>query len=157
MNSDYYLKMASPLIRAIKKARMVWVIGNGGSCANSSHFASDLLKLAGKRAMALDSPSLLTMAWNDEGAENMFLYPLTKLVDKDDLVIGITMGGKSKNILNVVENTKLKCNKFVITGLGGEGIKSNRLVLPSRNMQELENICLLVTHSICIILGEENK
>lgn len=149
--------MASPLIRAIKKARMVWVIGNGGSCASASHFSSDLLKLASKRAMALDSPSLLTLSANDEGAENMFLYPLSKLVDKNDLVIGITMGGKSKNILNVVENAELKCSKFVITGLGGENIKSDKLVLPSRSMQELENICLVVTHMICFVLGERTK
>lgn len=142
------------LIRAIEEARMVWIIGNGGSCANSSHLAEDLLKLVGKRALALTDSSLLLMSANDEGMENMFLYPLMRLVENDDLVIGITMGGKSKNILNVVENEGLKCNKFVITGLGGKDIKSNKIVLPFTNMQTLEEACLALIHTICIALGK---
>ncbi len=145
------------LIEAIKKARMVWVIGNGGSCSSASHLAEDLLKLANKKAMALDSSPLLTMSANDFGIENMFLYPLMKLVEKDDLVIGITMGGKSKNILKVVENKKLKCNKFVITGLGGKDIKADKLMFNSKNIQVLEDACLFAIHSICIILEKEKK
>jgi D-sedoheptulose 7-phosphate isomerase len=136
------------LSNLIDEADRVWVIGNGGSCSNAEHFAEDLLKLKGKKATALSNSSLMTMSANDEGFENMFSYPLSKLAGENDLIICLTMGGKSKNILNVL-NDNVPGKKFVITGFGGNSIKADKLVIFCSDMQILEDVCLAIMHMIC--------
>lgn len=149
-------KKMEELIRLIKKSNIVWVIGNGGSCSAACHFCVDLIKMCFKRAVAVTDASLLTMASNDESQENMFLYPLTRLVEKEDLVIGISIGGKSKNVLNVLEYDVIPGDKFLITGLGGKDVACNKLVLESENYQLGEDACLTVLHTICRYYGSVN-
>ena len=141
------------LIRLIKKANMVWVVGNGGSCSTAEHLCEDLIKMTYKRAVAVTNSSLLLMSANDEGFENVFLYPLMRLVEKDDLVIGITIGGKSKNILNVLEHDLLGCDTFAITGLGGKDIDANKIVIQSSDYQIAEDVCLTICHTVCKCYG----
>lgn len=147
------LKEIERLISFMKGVPMIWVIGNGGSNAAASHLAEDLIKLVGKPAMAISDSPLVTMAGNDEGIENMFLFPLKKLVGEDDLIIGMTMGGQSKNVLDVMINKDLKCKKFLITGLGGKYAGVNKLVIPSNDIQICEDVCLSIVHLVCRFWG----
>lgn len=143
------LNEVKDLIRLIKKSGTVWVIGNGGSMSTAAHLAEDLVKLAGKEAVSVSDSSLISMSANDEGIENMFYYPLKKLVKRNDLIIGLTMGGHSKNVLKVVEDGGLKCRKVLVTGLGGKDAKCNKFVIPCNDIQVLEDVCLSVVHMIC--------
>ena len=141
------------LIKLIRKANIVWIIGNGGSACTAEHLAEDLIKMTFKKAVAVTSSSLLLMSGNDEGFENAFLYPLSRLVNKKDLVLGITIGGKSKNILNVMDCEDLECKKFLITGLGGKDLKVNKIVIQSSDYQIAEDVCLTICHNICKYYG----
>ena len=67
------------LRRAKFQKANVWIIGNGGSAATASHFANDLLKMTGIRALALvDLVPTITAYGNDDGWENMYTHPLEK-------------------------------------------------------------------------------
>lgn len=148
------LKSVAQLVEKIKVSDMVWIIGNGGSCATAEHFAEDLIKIANKPAQAVTNSSLITMSANDEGYENSFLYPICKLVKESDLVVGISMGGRSPNILNVISCDDLICSKFLITGLGGNQINCDKIVIPSHDYQILEDVCLSICHIVCKYYGD---
>lgn len=87
------------LIEKIKKARMIWVCGNGGSAATAEHFVTDLIK-KGYPAVCLNSnASVLTMIANDYGYEYIFSKQLITLWDRNDLLVTISCSGTSPNIL----------------------------------------------------------
>ena len=88
------------LADAIRKARRVYLIGNGGSYANAVHICNDLLA-AGVKAYTLD-PATLTASANDYGYENVFSRWIATVGEPGDLLIALSGSGKSKNILNAI-------------------------------------------------------
>jgi D-sedoheptulose 7-phosphate isomerase len=93
----------SDLIKAIKKARFVFVCGNGGSASNAEHFTNDLFK-KGIKAICLNSNvSLTTMIANDHGYHYIFAKQLELFADYQDLLVTISCSGKSPNIFYVQE------------------------------------------------------
>ena len=93
---------------------IVYLIGNGGSCAIASHAAVDLQPC---RAIAISDSALLTRAANDFGWENAPTNPLIYLVTKKDILIAISSSGQSANIINAVHNAN-RWGAFVITFTG---------------------------------------
>ena len=88
------------LADAIRKARRVYLIGNGGSYANAVHICNDLLA-AGVKAYTLD-PATLTASANDYGYENVFSRWIATVGEPGDLLIALSGSGKSANILNAI-------------------------------------------------------
>ncbi len=88
------------LSERIRKARRVYIVGNGGSYSNAMHIANDLIA-CGIRAHTLD-PATLTAIGNDFGYENIFSRWLSVFAEKDDLLIALSGSGKSPNILNAI-------------------------------------------------------
>ena len=85
-------------------------MGNGGSGASASHAAGDFLKGASYgldkrfRMICLNDnlPSMMAIA-NDIGWESIFVEPLKNFLSSNDLVIGISGSGNSKNVVNAIE------------------------------------------------------
>ena len=96
MISDDTLK----LIEAVRAAKRVYLVGNGGSAANASHIANDLIA-CGIKAYTLD-PATLTASANDYGYETVFARWLRVVGEPGDLLIALSGSGKSANILNAV-------------------------------------------------------
>ncbi len=86
------------LVERVRRAKRVYLIGNGGSHANAMHAQNDLLS-CGVRAFTLD-PATLTAFANDYGYENVYALWLEKVGEKGDLLIAFSGSGKSPNILN---------------------------------------------------------
>jgi D-sedoheptulose 7-phosphate isomerase len=82
---------------------IVYVIGNGGSAGIASHFSNDLMKALQIRSQTLYDSNLMTCLSNDIGYENVFSYPLSHLLRREDLLVAISSSGKSPNILRAVE------------------------------------------------------
>jgi phosphoheptose isomerase len=92
---------------AIKKAKRVYVCGNGGSASTANHFVNDLVKMCGIKAYSLcANEALLTAIANDEGYRNVFVYQLRTYAEMNDLIITISTSGRSKNIIEVHEYCK---------------------------------------------------
>lgn len=93
-----------------EKGGNIYTMGNGGSGASASHAAGDFLKGASygldKRFKMIclndNLPSMMAIA-NDIGWESIFVEPLKNFLSKDDLVIGISGSGNSKNVVNALE------------------------------------------------------
>jgi len=97
-------------IRMIKQTgslgKKIILVGNGGSAAIAEHMAIDLTKNAGLRAITISgSPQLTTFA-NDYGYENIFSKGIEAYADKGDVLVAISSGGTSPNILNAVGTAK---------------------------------------------------
>jgi D-sedoheptulose 7-phosphate isomerase len=92
----------------IKKARYVFVCGNGGSAANAEHFVNDLFSKK-VRAICLNSNvSIMTMIANDFGYQYVFSRQLDVYANSDDLLITFSCSGTSPNILEAIMTAELK-------------------------------------------------
>jgi D-sedoheptulose 7-phosphate isomerase len=79
------------------------ILGNGGSNSVASHISQDYMKFHRKKVSILSDPSMLTMLTNDFGYENAYQKFLEYYVEKDTLVIIMSSGGESKNMLRAQE------------------------------------------------------
>jgi D-sedoheptulose 7-phosphate isomerase len=108
-----------PFVEALYAAycenRTIFIIGNGGSAANASHFAQDLNKgtladateCARFRAISLtDNISFITALANDEGYDQVFVQQLATLGQPGDLLVAISCSGNSPNVIHAVAYAK---------------------------------------------------
>lgn len=95
------VQRAIDIIKAAKqRGSMVFICGNGGSAATASHFACDLQKAAGVRAIALTDNVPLITAWaNDEDYSHIFVEQLNRLINDGDVIFSITCSGNSDNVV----------------------------------------------------------
>jgi len=89
---------------AFAKHKRIIILGNGGSNSVASHISQDYMKFHGKKVSVFSDPSMLTMLANDFGYENAYQQFLKYHVESDTLVILMSSGGESENII--------KCQKY---------------------------------------------
>ncbi len=108
--------LADAIYDCYEHGRTVFLIGNGGSGSNASHFCEDLGKCTLRRedfdddrkkrlrVISLTDNTPYILAWgNDEGFERVFAEQLKNLAAPGDLLIAISGSGNSPNILRAVE------------------------------------------------------
>ena len=95
------------------------ILGNGGSNSVASHISQDYMKFHNKRVSILSDPSMITMLTNDFGYDWAYQKFLEYYVEIDTLVIIMSSGGESENMINCLnwceEN---KVSYGVLTGFG---------------------------------------
>ena len=96
-----------------QQGKKIILIGNGGSSAIAEHMAIDLTKNAGLRAMAFSGSPLLTTFANDFGYERAYAKAIDAFADPGDVLMAISSGGTSQNILNGCAAAKLKKMKVI--------------------------------------------
>jgi D-sedoheptulose 7-phosphate isomerase len=147
------------LLDAHENGRMIYLFGNGGSAALASHFACDLGKgtINGSkkrfRVLALTDNVPLMTAWaNDSGYEDIFAEQLANFVRKDDVAFAISGSGNSKNVLNALKLAREAGATTVgLAGYQGGWMKELCdicMVVPSDNMQIIEDLHLCVAHAL---------
>src|SRR5205085_10776751 len=117
------------LEEAYRNGRRIFIMGNGGSAATSSHFALDLAKntiVPGAprlKAISLTDHVPLITAWsNDTAYEYVFAEQLTNMIEPGDVAIGISTSGNSPNVINALCLAK-RLGAATIGLLGAEGGK----------------------------------
>ena len=147
---------------AYSERRFVFVIGNGGSGSNASHFCEDAGKCTLRpadydrdvprlRILSLTDNTPYILAWaNDAGFERIFVEQLKNLASPGDLLIAISGSGNSPNILRAVEwaNTH-GLRTFGCTGYSGgklRGLTHGGLHVPVDDMGTVESIHLAAFH-----------
>jgi D-sedoheptulose 7-phosphate isomerase len=147
------------LWHAYQDNRAVYFFGNGGSAALASHCACDFGKgtvVNGNRrfrVLALTDNVPLMTAWaNDARYEDIFSEQLRSFLQRDDVVFAVSGSGNSPNVLNGLQAAR-EIGAFAVGLTGFQGGKMHSLcdlcvVVPSENMQVIEDVHLSVTHSI---------
>ena len=155
--------LADVLFDCYKHHRTAFVIGNGGSGSNASHFCEDLGKgtltredfdndaKKRLRILSLTDNTPYILAWgNDEGFDRVFLEQLKNLANPGDLLIAISGSGNSPNILKAVEwANKHDLTTFSCTGFGGGKLRTlahQNLHVPLDDMGIVESIHLTAFH-----------
>jgi D-sedoheptulose 7-phosphate isomerase len=153
-------QMADTLVKAYESGRVVYTFGNGGSASLASHLACDLGKgtaycNGGKRFRVLaltDNLTTLTAWANDSSYEDVFSEQLRSFVQPQDVAFAISGSGNSKNVLNALQVAReAGATTLGISGFQGGQMKSLCdicVVVPSNNMQIIEDIHLAMAHSI---------
>ena len=128
------------IVKAIKSANYVYIIGNGGSAATANHFANDLVKMCGIRAISLCANEAVVMAYaNDNGYENIFSDQLKVFLTSRDLLITISGSGTSENIVKAIKYAK-RIGAKVYSFPTMKDYKCDMLVAENKHLQLVHEI-----------------
>jgi D-sedoheptulose 7-phosphate isomerase len=146
-------------VQAYNNGRTIFLFGNGGSASLASHMACDFGKgtapASGKRlrAVALTDNVALITAWaNDTRYENIFAEQLETLLVPGDVAFAISASGNSPNILAALNFARQTgADTAGLAGFAGGKMKplcEVCVVVPSDNMQIIEDLQLSIAHAV---------
>lgn len=124
--SNFILAAADTILYSLKNNGQIIIFGNGGSAADAQHFAAELVGRFQKERQAIPAIALntnvssITAISNDYGYEELFVRQLKAFLKNEDVVIGISTSGNSKNIINAINYAKSQGIKTIsLTGNKG--------------------------------------
>ena len=158
-------QVAEELKACIKRGGKILIMGNGGSAADSQHIAAEIVgrfkkERRGLAAIALTTDtSIITSVGNDYGYDYIFARQIEALCRPEDVVIGITTSGNSKNVVAAIEEAN-QLGATTIGLTGGSGGKMNELckynlVMPSSVTARVQEAHIFVGHSLCDLRESE--
>jgi len=126
-NLDSMTEGADRLAACLASGHKILIFGNGGSAADAQHIAAEFvnrfqIERPPLAALALTTDtSIITSIGNDYHFDDIFFKQILALGRKDDIAIGISTSGNSKNVTKAVHAAK-DIGIFTIgfTGRGGE-------------------------------------
>ena len=127
-NLDLILECSDILTRCIISGHKILICGNGGSAADSQHIAAEFVnrfQIERRPLPALSlttDTSVITSIGNDYSFDEIFSKQISALGQKDDVCIGISTSGSSKNVILAMQVAKEK-GLFTIGFLGKDGGK----------------------------------
>lgn len=137
------------LAQAIRKARRVFICGNGGSAANAQHLANDLTGCGiDAEALCADS-AVLSMIANDFGWEEVFAVPLRTKAEEGDLLIALSGSGRSENILRALAAAREEgATTFAVFGAWQPHSRENvdHMIEQGQDMQAAEEYQIRLAH-----------
>ena len=161
--------LSAPIVRAgvvlaeaLRKGGKVLACGNGGSAADSQHFAAELInrfemERAPLAALALTTDtSNLTSIANDYAYEQVFAKQLKALGRRGDVLLALTTSGNSANVLEAIRTAHdLGVRVIGLTGNGGGkmaallGADDVHICVPHKRTARIQEVHLLVLHCLC--------
>ena len=151
-------------IDSLNHGGKILIFGNGGSAADAQHIASELVgrykvERKGLAAIALTTDtSALTSIGNDYGYLRVFERQVESLANEGDIVIGISTGGSSTNVISALKVAKkLGCKTIGFSGKdGGEfsTLCDINLIAIAENTPRIQEMHILFGHTICHLIDQ---
>ncbi|ACC98670.1 Phosphoheptose isomerase [Elusimicrobium minutum Pei191] len=152
-------ELANVIITCYKNGGKVILMGNGGSAGDAQHIAAEFvgrykLERGSFPALALNTnTSTITAVGNDYSYDDVFSRQVEGFAQKDDVVIGISTSGNSKNVYKALESAKKKgCYTAAFLGKDGGTIKNIvdlDLTVKSNNTPRVQECHIFMAHSMC--------
>ena len=150
----------------------ILIAGNGGSCADSIHFAGELActyKSAERRgysAYSLSANQAAVTAWaNDFGFDSFYERQVDSFGNQGDLLILISTGGGNRDngfSMNLVRAAELALEKglTVVSLVGKSGgvlhqISNISILVDSYETAMIQQAHITLIHAICELLEED--
>jgi D-sedoheptulose 7-phosphate isomerase len=148
------------------KDKNIFVIGNGGSAASASHFATDLGKGASDRCPSrfrvlslADNVPWLTALGNDYSYADVFVRQLINFGRPGDVLIAVSVSGNSPNLVKAVR----WANKHGLETVALVGAKRGLLaslakqtiMVEDHHYGRVEDLHMTILHLLCYSVMEE--
>jgi D-sedoheptulose 7-phosphate isomerase len=157
---------------SLRAGGKVMSCGNGGSAADSQHFAAELLNRFEKErpplaaiALTTDTSTLTSIA-NDYAYDQVFAKQVAGLGRAGDVLLAISTSGNSPNVIAAIDAAHAYGVRVVaLTGKGGGKISAMllpddiHLCVPAERTARIQEVHLVTIHCLCdgidaLILGE---
>jgi D-sedoheptulose 7-phosphate isomerase len=157
------VEAANLLAHTFNSGKKLLLCGNGGSAAACQHLATEFVsqlsgdfERQGLPAIALTTDSsFLTAHSNDYSFKDIFKRQIEALGQQGDVLLGITTGGKSENIIRAFSSAKQE-NMKTIALIGPKIMQQEEydivISVPSNNAKYIQEAHLVITHIICDIV-----
>jgi D-sedoheptulose 7-phosphate isomerase len=157
-NVDLIERGANILASGIVSGHKILIFGNGGSAADAQHIAAEFvnrfqIERPPLAALALTTDtSIITSIGNDYHFDEIFSKQIAALGRKDDIAVGISTSGSSKNVVKAIQAAK-NIGMFTIglTGRGGEIAACADLVfaVESDTTARIQETHITLGHILC--------
>ena len=153
---------AERMVQCLKSDGKILACGNGGSAADSQHFAAEMLnrfemERPGLAAMALTTDtSTLTSIANDYDYDQIFSKQVRALGRAGDLLLAISTSGNSRNVVAAMHAAH-EAQMGVIALTGRNGGKMGEVLrpadvhicVPAQSTARIQEVHLLTLHCLC--------
>jgi len=164
---------ARHMVHCLTQGGKILACGNGGSAADSQHFASEMInrfeqERPGLAALALSTDtSTLTSIANDYAYDQVFARQVKALGQPGDILLAISTSGNSPSVLQAVAAAHARSMHVIaLTGRRGGGLAEQMtdndvfLCVPAESTARIQEVHLLIIHCLCdavdsVFLGVE--
>jgi D-sedoheptulose 7-phosphate isomerase len=150
------------MFTALSNGNKIMACGNGGSAADSQHFAAELVgRFERERlplpAMALTTDSsIMTAVGNDYSFKEIFSKQVQAFGQNGDVLLAFSTSGNSENVLAAIDVALERDMRVVaMTGKGGGKIgkilteADVHICVPHERTARIQEVHLLAIHCIC--------
>lgn len=158
-HEEVFNQSAVAFAKALEQGKTIFWCGNGGSAAESSHLAVELIGRFKNNRRPLPSISLnsdtsaITCIANDFGYDEIFARQLEGLAKEGDVLVVLSTSGKSENILRALRKAKeLGVTSIALLGKGGgeaANLANHTIIIESSETARIQEIHLLIGHTFC--------
>ena len=157
---------AMSIAKAFESGRKILICGNGGSAADSQHFAAEFVNIFSKEinrralpAMALSTDtSIITAIANDSSYDQVFARQVEAYVEPGDVVIAFTTSGSSQNCINAVVSARARGAKtiaFTCVNADISKLVEISVEVPSTDTQHIQECHIIAYHIIAELVENQ--
>ena len=164
---------AERMVQCLRNDGKIMSCGNGGSAADSQHFAAELvnrfeMERPALAAIALTTDtSTLTSIANDYHFDQVFSKQVRALGHAGDVLLAISTSGNSRNVVEAMQAAH-ECQMVVVALTGRNGGRMAEVLrpadihicVPAQSTARIQEVHLLTLHCLCdaidcLLLGVE--
>ena len=158
------LTAAEAMRDALARGGKIVVFGNGGSAADSQHFAAELVGRFRVARQALSAialttdTSVLTSIANDFAYDHVFVRQIQALGRAGDVAFAISTSGRSRNVLDgLAEARRQQLTTIAMVGLQADAVAAVAdivISVPAESTARIQEAHQTALHAICELIED---
>jgi D-sedoheptulose 7-phosphate isomerase len=158
------LTAAEAMRDALARGGKILVFGNGGSAADSQHFAAELVGRFRVARQALSAialttdTSVITSIANDFTYQQVFVRQIQALGRASDVAFGISTSGRSRNVLDALaEARRRQLTTIAMVGSQIDGVAAVAdivIPVPADSTARVQEAHRTALHAICELIED---